>query len=122
MNPYDGDLADYRQLVTGVSATARRRREADKASKADRRREAAQRRAALEPVAKEIRATEALMDRIRKRIDGIEDELANPAVYEKDPSTATRLAKERSQLSATLAGHEEKWLALSAEYEEGTAE
>ncbi len=122
VNPYDGDLADYRQLVTGVSGDRREKREAEKASKADRRREAAQRRAALEPVAKEIRATEALMDRIRKRIDGIEDELANPAVYEKDPSTATRLAKERSQLSATLAGHEEKWLALSAEYEEGTAE
>ena len=62
------------------------------------------------------------MDRLRKRIDAIEDELANPALYEKDPSTATRLAKERSQLSSTLAGHEEKWLALSAEYEEGTAE
>jgi ATP-binding cassette subfamily F protein 3 len=122
VNPYDGDLADYRQLVTGVSGDRKERREAEKASKADRRREAAQRRAALEPVAKEIRATEALMDRIRKRIDGIEDELANPAVYEKDPSTATRLAKERSQLSATLAGHEEKWLALSAEYEAGTAE
>ena len=85
VNPYDGDLADYRQLVTGVSGDRREKREADKASKADRRREAAQRRAALEPVAKEIRATEALMDRIRKRIDGIEDELANPAVYEKDP-------------------------------------
>jgi ATP-binding cassette subfamily F protein 3 len=122
VNPYDGDLADYRQQVTGVAGDRKERREAEKASKADRRREAAQRRAALEPVAKEIRATEALMDRIRKRIDGIEDELANPAVYQKDPSTATRLAKERSQLNQTLAGHEEKWLALSAEYEEGTAE
>jgi ATP-binding cassette subfamily F protein 3 len=122
VNPYDGDLGDYRQLVTGVSGDRKERREAEKASKADRRREAANRRAAMEPIAKEIRATEALMDRIRKRIDNIEDELANPAVYEKDPSTATRLAKERSQLSATLAGHEEKWLQLSAEYEEGTAE
>jgi ATP-binding cassette subfamily F protein 3 len=122
VNPYDGDLADYRQQVTGVAGDRKERREAEKASKADRRREAAQRRNAMEPVAKEIRATEALMDRIRKRIDGIEDELANPAVYEKDPSTATRLAKERSQLTQTLAGHEEKWLALSAEYEEGTAE
>ncbi len=122
VNPYDGDLADYRQLVTGVSGDRKERREADKASKADRRREAAARRAAMEPVAKEIRATEALMDRIRKRIDLIEDELANPAVYEKDPSTATRLARERSQLTATLAGHEEKWLALSAEYEEATAD
>jgi ATP-binding cassette subfamily F protein 3 len=122
VNPYDGDLDDYRQQVTGVSANSREKREADKASKADRRRESAARRAAMEPIAKEIRATEALMDRIRKRIDSIEDELANPAVYEKDPSTATQLAKERSQLTATLNGHEEKWLKLSAEYEEGTAE
>ncbi|TIV44308.1 MAG: ABC transporter ATP-binding protein, partial [Mesorhizobium sp.] len=42
--------------------------------------------------------------------------------YEKDPSTATRLAKERSQLAHTLAQNEDKWLAMSAEYEEGTAE
>ena len=83
VKPYDGDLDDYRQEVAGDSRRPPQRREADKASKADRRREAAQRRAALEPLAKEIRATEALMDRIRKRIDGIEDELANPAIYEK---------------------------------------
>ena len=120
--PYDGDLDDYRQLVTGSTGNSKEKREADKASKADRRREAAARRAAAEPLAKEIRATEALMDRIRKRIDGIEDELANPAVYEKDPSTATRLAKERSQLSAQLSGHEERWLQMSADYEEATAD
>ena len=122
VNPFDGDLNDYRQIVTGVSGDRRERREADKASKADRRREAAQRRNAMEPIAKEIRATEGLMERIRKRIDGIEDELANPAVYDRDPSTATRLAKERSQLTGTLAGHEERWLKLSAEYETGTAD
>ena len=39
-----------------------------------------------------------------------------------DHERATRLAKERSQLAQTLAGHEEKWLTMSAEYEEGTAE
>jgi ATP-binding cassette subfamily F protein 3 len=119
---YDGDLSDYRQEVTGVSADRRERREADKASKADRRRDAAQRRQALEPLAKEIRATEALMERIRKRIDGIEDLLADPKLYERDPSAATQLAKERSDLSNTLAGHEDRWLTLSAEYEEGIAE
>ncbi|WP_018427143.1 ribosomal protection-like ABC-F family protein [Hoeflea sp. 108] len=122
VNPYDGDLEDYKTLVTGVSGDRRKEREADKASKADKRREAAARRAALEPLAKEIRATEALMDRIRKRIDTIEDQLADPKLYEKDPTTATQLAKERSQLSAQLNGHEDKWLAMSAEYEEGTAE
>ncbi|WP_269931614.1 ABC-F family ATP-binding cassette domain-containing protein [Aminobacter sp. HY435] len=122
VNPYDGDLEDYKTLVTGVSGDRRKEREADKASKADKRREAAARRAAMEPLAKEIRATEALMDRIRKRIDGIEDQLADPRLYEKDPTTATQLAKERSQLAAQLSGHEEKWLTMSAEYEEGIAE
>lgn len=122
VNPYDGDLEDYKTLVTGVSGDRRKEREADKASKADKRREAAARRAALEPLAKEIRATEALMDRIRKRIDGIEDQLADPRLYEKDPTTATQLAKERSQLSAQLETNEEKWLTMSAEYEEGVAE
>ena len=122
VNPYDGDLDDYKTLVTGVSANSREKREAEKASKADRRREAAARRAAFEPLAKEIRATEGLMDRLRKRLDTIEDELANPALYEKDPVKATRLAKERSELSAQLARHEEKWLEMSAEYEEGIAE
>ncbi|MBB6466164.1 ATP-binding cassette subfamily F protein 3 [Aminobacter lissarensis] len=122
VNPYDGDLEDYKTLVTGVSGDRRKEREADKASKADRRREAAARRAAMEPLAKEIRATEALMDRIRKRIDGIEDQLADPKLYEKDSTTATQLAKERSQLGAQLAQNEEKWLTMSAEYEEGVAE
>ena len=122
VKPYDGDLDDYKTQVTGVSADRREKREAEKASKADRRREAAARRAALEPLAKQIRATEGLMERLRKRIDLIEDELANPALYEKDPIKATRLAKERSELSGQLNGHEERWLEMSAEYEEGIAE
>jgi len=120
--PYDGDLDDYKTLVTGVSVNSREKREAEKASKADRRREAAARRAALEPLAKEIRTTEGLMERLRKRIDTIEDQLADPALYEKDPVGATRLAKERSDLSSQLSRHEEKWLEMSAEYEEGIAE
>jgi ATP-binding cassette, subfamily F, member 3 len=120
--PFDGDMADYRTEVTGGAADRRQKREADKSSKADKRREAAARRAALEPLAKQIRATEGLIERTRKRIDAVEDELANPALYEKDPSKATRLAKERSELGATLARQEEVWLELSAEYEEGIAE
>ncbi|MCX7304723.1 MAG: ABC-F family ATP-binding cassette domain-containing protein [Hyphomicrobiales bacterium] len=122
VSPYDGDLEDYKTLVTGVSGDRKERREAEKASKADRRREAAARRASAEPLAKEIRATEALMDRLRKRIDQIEDQLANPKLYERDPSGATQLAKERSEIGAQLARHEEKWLEMSAQYETATAE
>ncbi len=122
VEPFDGDLDDYKTIVTGQPADRREKREAEKANKADRRREAAQRRAALEPLAKQIRTTEGLMDRLRKRIDGIEDELADPALYEKDAARATKLAKERSELASQLSGHEERWLEMSAEYEAGIAE
>ena len=117
--PFDGDMDDYRRLVTGSTVDRRERREADKASKAERRREAAQRRAALEPVAKEIKATEGLMERTRQRLDAIEDQLADPGLYDKDPKAVTQLSKERAELAATLGLHEERWLDLSARYEEG---
>jgi ATP-binding cassette, subfamily F, member 3 len=120
--PFDGDLSDYRQIVTGQSVDRRERREADKASKADRRREAAQRRAVLEPVAKQIKATEGLIERTRNRIEKIEAELADPALYEKQPDRVTELSKERARLATALSDYEDTWLTLSAEYEEGMAQ
>ncbi|MBN9070660.1 MAG: ABC-F family ATP-binding cassette domain-containing protein, partial [Rhizobiales bacterium] len=119
---FDGDMADYRREIVGNVDDRRERREADKASKADRRREAAQRRAALEPLAKQIKATEALIERLRKRLDGIEDQLADPTLYERDPKAVTQLSKERADLAGQLALHEETWLSLSSEYEEAMAD
>ncbi|PSM17098.1 MULTISPECIES: ABC-F family ATP-binding cassette domain-containing protein [Nitratireductor] len=120
--PYEGDIGDYRSLVTGGTSDRRDRREADKASKAEKRREAAERRRALEPVAKQIKATEGLIDRTRKRLEAIENELANPALYERDSAKVATLGKERSELADQLARHEELWLTLSAQYEEGMAQ
>lgn len=120
--PYEGDIGDYRSLVTGGASDRREKREVDKASKAEKRREAAERRRVLEPVAKQIKATEGLMERTRKRIGLIEKELANPALYERDSAKVAKLGKERSELADQLARHEELWLTLSAEYEEGMAQ
>jgi ATP-binding cassette subfamily F protein 3 len=121
VKPYDGDLGDYRQLVTGGASDRRERREADKTSKADRRREAAQRRAALEPLAREIKAIEALIERLRGRLEAIEARLADPSLYEKEPTKVTELTKERGDLATRLAAQEDRWLALSTEYEEAMA-
>ena len=93
------------------------RDEGDRASKAEQRREAAQRRAGLKPLQKRIKETETLMERLQKRIQAIETELADPALYEKNPARATELAKERAALSNRLGEHEEDWLALSQDYE-----
>jgi len=119
--PYDGDLSDYRSHVTGGQSDRREKREADKASKADRRREAAQRRAAMEPLAREIKNLEGLVERTRKRMEAIDRELADPTLYDRNAAQATKLAKERSELVDRLAVQEDRWLELSAEYEQGTA-
>jgi ATP-binding cassette subfamily F protein 3 len=120
--PFDGDLSDYRRIVTGQASDRREKREADKASKADRRREAAQRRAALEPLAKEIKATEGLIERTRQRIEKLDGEMADPALHQVEPARISTLAKERAKLSDALSDHEERWLELSSRYEEGIAQ
>ncbi|MBZ0163023.1 MAG: ATP-binding cassette domain-containing protein [Notoacmeibacter sp.] len=118
--PFDGDLDDYRALITSAARRdgADRQGKANGASKADQRREAAQRREALKPLAKKIKETESLMERLGKRIQAIETQLADPALYEKNPQKAGQLAKERAAVVAELAEAEEGWLALSGEYEE----
>ena len=118
---YDGDMDDYSQAVTGGASGRRDRKEADKGSKADRRREAAQRRAALEPLAKQIKATEGLIERTRKRIETIEAQLGDADIYQSAPDRAAELIKERGKLAAALEAHEEQWLALSARYEDEQA-
>lgn len=120
--PFDGDLSDYRRIVTGQASDRREKREADKASKADRRREAAQRRAALEPLAKEIKATEGLIERTRQRIEKLDGEMADPALHQVEPARISTLARERAKLSDALSDHEERWLELSSRYEEGIAQ
>ncbi|MCR4269200.1 ABC-F family ATP-binding cassette domain-containing protein [Nitratireductor sp. ZSWI3] len=117
--PFDGDMEDYRSQMTGGASRAKEKRETDKASKADRRKEAARKRAALEPLAKEIKATEGLIERTRKRIEAIEARLADVSLYDKEPDKVSTLARERAELSSMLSRHEDRWLTLSSEYEEG---
>ncbi|MFC6488783.1 ABC-F family ATP-binding cassette domain-containing protein [Nitratireductor sp. GCM10026969] len=121
VRPYEGDMEDYRALTTGGTSRNREKREAEKASKAERRREGAKKRAALEPLAKEIKATEGLIERTRKRIEAVEAQMADPGLYERDPGKVSKLAKERAELAQLLDRQEERWLTLSGQYEEEMA-
>ncbi len=49
-------------------------------------------------------------------------QLEDPALYEKEPQKAIRINKDMSDAKSTLAEAEDKWLELSAEYEEAMAE
>jgi len=118
--PFEGDLDDYRRLVLatandegqdGASKSDERR------SRAETRRAAAERRAELAPLKRRIAALEAEMAKLGRRMAEIDQALADPKLYENDPARAAKLAKERADAAAALAGAEEQWLELSGEYE-----
>ncbi|ACP24698.1 hypothetical ABC-transporter ATP-binding protein [Sinorhizobium fredii NGR234] len=122
---YDGDLEDYRSVIVGgpkAKDDKPRTNGSDEAlSKADQRKANADRRASLAPLRKKINEIESLTGKLEKLIQALDAELADPALYEKAPAKAAQRAKERSDAAAKLAEAEERWLELSAEYEDAMA-
>ena len=61
------------------------------------------------------------MAKLQKEIQGLDQRLAEPSLYLRDPTGAAFLAKDRSDAEKRLARSEEDWLALSADYEKASA-
>jgi ATP-binding cassette, subfamily F, member 3 len=115
--PYDGDLDDYRRFVLGKGEARARSEAADRTSRAELRRAAAEKRVELAPLRKRIAAAEAEMTRLTQQIAALDRSLADPSLYARDPGRAALLAKQRADLTAALGAAEERWLALSGEHE-----
>ena len=59
--------------------------------------------------------------KLQKQIQLLDAELADPALYEKNPAKAAEKAKLRAATVGKLGEAEDQWLELSAEYEEAMA-
>ncbi|UDF30140.1 UNVERIFIED_ORG: ABC-F family ATP-binding cassette domain-containing protein [Roseateles sp. XES5] len=121
---FDGDMEEYRGLIVQSG----KRDEKDKpaaaggeANKAELRKANADRRAQLAPLKKKINEIESLTGKLQKQIQLLDAELADPALYEKNPAKAAEKAKLRSMAVDKLNDAEEQWLELSSEYEEAMA-
>jgi ATP-binding cassette subfamily F protein 3 len=121
---FDGDLEEYRSLIVSSPKKDEPKRTAgeDSVNRADQRKQAAEKRAAFAPLKKKINEIESLTAKLEKQIQALDAELADPVLYEKHPAKAAAKAKERADAAAKLADAEEKWLELSAEYEEAMAD
>jgi ATP-binding cassette, subfamily F, member 3 len=124
VKPYDGDLEEYRSLVLSDSRSGggKSGSQEPKVSKADQRRLAAQKREALKPLQKKINEAEALVQKLTKKIQGLQAELDNPELYAQDASKVTAITRDIAKAKGELSEAEEKWMALSTEYEEAMAE
>jgi ATP-binding cassette subfamily F protein 3 len=119
--PYDGDLDDYRRIVLGREAKKDTRDDgAEKVSRTDQRRAAAEKREELKPLKRRIDAAEKQVNKLTADIEKMDAELASD-LFARDPAKATALSKSRAEAANALATAEEDWLSASAEYEEAMA-
>jgi ATP-binding cassette subfamily F protein 3 len=127
---YEGDMATYRTeclAERGGEPMAPRGSGGPKPdgqarlSPQEARRLAAEARAALAPLKKEVKAAEAEVERLSRKIGEIDAALADTGLYARDPAGAQALARERGTLARSREAAEEAWLEASEAYEHGEA-
>ena len=126
---YDGDIGAYRAelLAERASGTRSKAKGNDsgtsaQAGRAEQRRAAANRRASLAPLKKQMLIAEKAVGGITVEIARLDKMLADPTLYERDAAGAQAASIERGHLAKRLADAEEAWLAASEAYERATHE
>ncbi|MEP3276103.1 MAG: ABC-F family ATP-binding cassette domain-containing protein [Stappiaceae bacterium] len=135
IHPFDGDMNDYRRHVLKAGSGKKGKKAAAEAAAAaaevaaeterktgqEKRKENAGLRKTMAPLRKDIQAAERNIEKLQKKIAELDNKLASADLYQKDPESATKYAKERADTERDLQRTEEKWLAMSAEYEEAVS-
>ena len=128
VNPYDGDMDSYRELLLSERSTGRSRSrdssraDANAPNRQEARKAAAEKRAELAPLKKSVQTAEKKMEQLSAEIAKRDAALTDPALYTKDPARAQKLSMERGQLAKDLGAAEEAWLVATEAYEAATAE
>ncbi|KQQ91280.1 ABC-F family ATP-binding cassette domain-containing protein [Aureimonas sp. Leaf324] len=126
---YDGDLDDYKKLIlSGARSGGGNQGEAIEdapalvVSKVDQRRLAAEKREALKPLKKKITNLEVQMSRLQATIKDLDEKLADPALYTRDPAKAADLGRQKSSAEKTLEKCEADWLEFTEEHDSAMAD
>jgi ATP-binding cassette subfamily F protein 3 len=118
--PYEGDLDDYRRLVLAAASGAdgSSTRETKTVSKADQRREAAGQREKLRPLKSAMDRAEREAAALHAQLDALDQALAAPDLFRKDPAKGEKLSKERADTARRLEAAETRWISAAEAYEE----
>ncbi|MDT3686189.1 MAG: ABC-F family ATP-binding cassette domain-containing protein [Pseudorhodoplanes sp.] len=121
--PFDGDLDEYQRRVL---SDRRSNGKTDKAangnsSKADARRNSAQKRSELAALRKRVSQAEAATQKLGEEIARLDAALADPNLFTSDPAKGAALSKARAEAGVKLAAAEQDWLEASDALEEASA-
>ena len=121
---FDGDMDDYRKLLMEQRRQERSRQREDKperedvVSKKDKRRAAAEARAAVADLRKAARQAEAKIEKLNRQKAELEKKLADPEVYDGPTARLQELHIKFGQIKQTIAEAEDRWLELQTALEE----
>jgi ATP-binding cassette subfamily F protein 3 len=117
IKPFDGDMADYARFVLDRARVAARG-PAQTATVAPPRGAPA----ALAPLKRKLEAAEATLARETKAAARLDDALADPALFGRDPTYAAELGRRRTRAQEAVDKAEAAWLAAAEAYELAGAE
>lgn len=112
VTPFSGDLDDYRQwLTTDTQNTQTSVEKSPQMDKKTRKRLEAEFRQTLTPLKKQVKASEAIMDKCQHSLAEIEEQLSDVTLYNDDNKAKLKdLLKEQSELKNTLEDAEMQWM------------
>jgi ATP-binding cassette, subfamily F, member 3 len=123
VQPYDGDMDDYRKLLLDERQPAGGKTKAGlKLTKAEERKAAADRRAQLTPLKRAADDAEKRVTKLQAEIAKIEAALHAPDLYANEPAKALTLTKQRGELQRQLDDAETAWLEASEAYDAARVE
>jgi len=128
VQPYDGDLADYRRFLLDRAKAERAVAKAGTSdrdagpNKKDQRRAAAEARTALAPLKRKATDAEALVTKLTEEKRKIETRMADPTLYSGPADKLTKLQIDLGVVEKKLATAEETWLEALETYESAAAE
>jgi ATP-binding cassette subfamily F protein 3 len=119
VTPFNGDLEDYKRLVLSArgGSSEASARDAKTQSKAEQRREAADKRLALKPLKDAMDKWEREVARLHGEIEKIDAALAAPGLFAKDPERGEKLSKSRAEAARNLEAAESRWIEAAEAYE-----
>jgi len=122
VQPFDGDLEDYRRFLLSGEEVRSREEPAPKHSKEEARRGAAERRQKLKPLKDKIQLEERHIAALTAEMAKLDATLADPLLFVHDPAKGSAVSKKRAEAKRKLEAAESRWLAANEQYEREVTE
>jgi ATP-binding cassette subfamily F protein 3 len=121
---YEDDLNAYEKwILASYSSTDAPTAGASDSNRKEKRQQAAAERAKLRPLTQQLTKVEAEMEKLSKALSELEQQLANPAIYEPgEKNNLAELLRQQRETKSRAQAFEDRWLELQEELEALTSE